>query len=411
MTSPAEEAPLSRDVLRAVLVAALGYFVDIYDLILFSVVRVKSLTSLGRSGRQLLDDGVTLLNAQMIGMLLGGVLWGVLGDRKGRISVLYASIVTYSIANIANGFVHSVGAYAALRFIAGVGLAGELGAGITLVTELMTPRMRGWGTTIVATVGLTGAVVAALVADAFDWRTAYFIGGGLGVALLLLRIRVSESGMFRKALSHDAPLGSIAQLFSPPARAVKYLSVIAVGLPIWFVVGILVTFAPEFGAALRMPALPVAGTAVLWSYVGLAIGDFSSGALSQALRSRRKVIAIFLAGTVAATAAYFLVGPMSLVAFYACCFALGLANGYWALFVSVAAESFGTNVRATVATTTPNFVRGSLVPMALAFKALKQPLGVVNAALVVGAVTMAIAVLALRNLDETYGRELDYLER
>lgn len=411
MSSPAEEAPPSRDVFRAVLVAALGYFVDIYDLILFSVVRVKSLTSLGRSGRQLLDDGVTLLNAQMIGMLLGGVLWGVLGDRKGRISVLYASIVTYSIANIANGFVHSVGAYAVLRFIAGVGLAGELGAGITLVTELMTPKMRGWGTTIVATVGLTGAVVAALVADAFDWRTAYFIGGGLGVALLLLRIRVSESGMFRKALSHDAPLGSITQLFSPPARAVKYLSVIAVGLPIWFVVGILVTFAPEFGAALRMPALPVAGTAVLWSYVGLAIGDLSSGALSQAMRSRRKVIGIFLAGTVAATAAYFLVGPTSLVAFYACCFALGLANGYWALFVSVAAESFGTNVRATVATTTPNFVRGALVPMALAFKALKQPLGVVNASLVVGAVTMALAVLALRNLDETYGREMDYLER
>ncbi len=205
--------------LRAVLVAALGYFVDIYDLILFSVVRVKSLTALGLRGQRLLDDGVTLINAQMIGMLVGGVLWGVLGDRKGRISVLYASIVTYSLANIANGFVQSVGAYAALRFIAGVGLAGELGAGITLVTELMTPRTRGWGTTIVATVGLTGAVVAALVADAFDWRTAYLIGGALGIGLLLLRIRVRESGMFQKVLTHDAPRGSLAQLFSPPARA------------------------------------------------------------------------------------------------------------------------------------------------------------------------------------------------
>lgn len=411
MSAPADDAPTSPDVLRAVLVAALGYFVDIYDLILFSVVRVKSLTALGLRGQRLLDDGVTLINAQMIGMLVGGVLWGVLGDRKGRISVLYASIVTYSLANLANGFVQSVGAYAALRFVAGVGLAGELGAGITLVTELMTPRTRGWGTTIVATVGLTGAVVAALVADAFDWRTAYFIGGALGIGLLLLRIRVRESGMFQKVLTHDAPRGSVAQLFSPPSRALKYLSVIAVGLPIWFAVGILVTFAPEFGAALHMTALPSAGTAVLWCYVGLALGDLSAGALSQTLRSRRKVVGIFLASTVFATAAYFLVGPLSRPGFYACCFGLGLANGYWALFVSIAAESFGTNVRATVATTVPNFVRGALVPMTLAFKHLRAPLGVVPAALVVGAVTVSLALLALRNLDETYGREMDYLER
>ncbi len=411
MSAPADDAPTSPDVLRAVLVAALGYFVDIYDLILFSVVRVKSLTALGLRGQRLLDDGVTLINAQMIGMLVGGVLWGVLGDRKGRISVLYASIVTYSLANLANGFVQSVGAYAALRFIAGVGLAGELGAGITLVTELMSPRTRGWGTTIVATVGLTGAVVAALVADAFDWRTAYFIGGALGIGLLLLRIRVRESGMFQKVLTHDAPRGSVAQLFSPPARALRYLSVIAVGLPIWFAVGILVTFAPEFGTALHMPALPSAGTAVLWCYVGLALGDLSAGALSQTLRSRRKVVGIFLASTVLATAAYFLLGPISRPGFYACCFGLGLANGYWALFVSIAAESFGTNVRATVATTVPNFVRGALVPMTLAFKYLRAPLGVVHAALVVGAVTVSLAFLALRNLPETFGREMDYVER
>jgi putative MFS transporter len=399
-------------VLRAVLVAALGYFVDIYDLILFSVVRVKSLTALGLRGSGLLDDGVTLINAQMIGMLVGGVLWGVLGDRKGRISVLYASIVTYSLANLANGFVQSVGAYAALRFIAGVGLAGELGAGITLVTELMSPRTRGWGTTIVATVGLTGAVVAALVADAFDWRTAYFIGGAPGHrAAAAAHPRARERDVPAGCSTHDAPRGSVAQLFSPPARALKYLSVIAVGLPIWFAVGILVTFAPEFGAALHMTALPAVGTAVLWCYVGLALGDLSAGALSQTLRSRRKVVGIFLASTVLATAAYFLLGPISRPGFYACCFGLGLANGYWALFVSIAAESFGTNVRATVATTVPNFVRGALVPMTLAFKYLRAPLGVVQAALVVGAVTVSLAFLALRNLPETYGREMDYLER
>jgi len=400
-----------QDVLRAVLIAALGYFVDIYDLILFSVVRVKSLTALGVAPARLLDEGVTLINAQMIGMLLGGVLWGVLGDRKGRLSVLYASIITYSLANIANGFVHSVGSYALLRFIAGVGLAGELGAGITLVTELMGPRTRGWGTMIIATVGLTGAVVAALVADRFDWRVAYWIGGGLGVALLLLRIRVRESGMFRRVRDAQTSRGNVLQLLSPPARALKYLSVIAVGLPIWFAVGILITFAPEFGRAMGMSALPAAGRAVLWCYVGLALGDLASGALSQLLHSRRKVVALFLVGTLAATAAYFALGGASLTAFYACCALLGLVNGYWALFVSIAAESFGTNVRATVATTAPNFVRGAVVPMTLAFKALKDATGVTVAALIVGAFALGLATLSLYNLEETFGREMDYVER
>ena len=399
------------DVLRAVVVAALGYFVDIYDLILFSVVRVKSLTALGVTPARLLDDGVTLINAQMIGMLLGGVLWGVLGDRKGRLSVLYASIVTYSLANLANGFVSSVGSYALLRFIAGVGLAGELGAGITLVTELMGPRTRGWGTMVIATVGITGAVVAALVADRFDLRTAYLIGGALGIALLLLRIRVRESGMFRKVRDAQASRGNVFQLFSPRARALKYLSVISVGLPIWFTVGVLITFAPEFGRAMGMPSLPAAGRAVLWCYVGLALGDFASGALSQLLRSRRKVVALFLVGAIAATGAYFVLGRASLTAFYACCALLGFVNGYWAVFVSIAAESFGTNVRATVATTAPNFVRGAVVPMTLGFKALKDTTGVTVAALVVGAVALGLATLSLYNLEETFGREMDYVER
>jgi len=410
--STAEDgAPASKDVLRAVLVAALGYFVDIYDLILFSVVRVKSLTALGVPASRLTDEGVALINAQMIGMLLGGVLWGVLGDRRGRLSVLYASIVTYSLANLANGFVQSVGAYAALRFIAGVGLAGELGAGITLVTELMTPRTRGWGTMIVATVGLTGAVIAARVADVFDWRVAYWVGGGLGVALLLLRIRVRESGMFRRVKDAAGARGDVRQLLAPPARLLKYLSVIAVGLPIWFTVGVLITFSPEFGAAMGMSTRPRTGDAVLWCYVGLALGDLVSGGLSQVLRSRRRVVALFLLGTLGATAAYFRLGGASLTAFYACCFALGLANGYWAVFVSIAAESFGTNLRATVATSAPNFVRGAVVPMTLAFKALKGPMGLTGAALTVGAIALALAAISLRNLDETFGREMDFVER
>lgn len=400
------------EVLRAVLVAALGYFVDIYDLILFSVVRVKSLRALGVADASLLDTGVTLINAQMVGMLIGGVLWGVLGDRRGRLSVLYASIITYSLANLANGFVQGVEAYATLRLIAGVGLAGELGAGITLVTELMGPRTRGWGTMVVATVGLTGAVVAALVADRCDWRIAYVIGGALGLALLLLRIRVRESGIFDRVKGVTGVVrGDVFQLLTPPARALRYFSVIAVGLPIWFTVGVLITFAPEFGRALGMSAMPTAGQAVLWCYVGLALGDLASGALSQVLRSRRRVVAIFLAGAALATAAYLALRGPSLAGFYAACFGLGLASGYWALFVSIAAESFGTNVRATVATTAPNFVRGAVVPMTLAFKALKTSWGVVPAAAAVGVVALALASLALRNLDETYGREMDFVER
>jgi MFS family permease len=399
-----------RNAAAAVILAALGYFVDIYDLILFSIVRVPSLKGLGVPDGQLLNQGVRLLDWQMAGMLLGGLLWGIWGDKKGRLSVLFGSIAVYSAANIANGMVHSLGMYAVLRFVAGLGLAGELGAGITLVSELMTTESRGYGTMMVAAVGIVGGVAAGLVGDFFTWRVAYFIGGGLGVALLILRFGVYESGMFDRLLKSKAKRGDFFALFSSWDRIRTYASCILLGVPIWFVVGILATYAPEFGRVLGMPVAPTGGHAVMWLYAGLAVGDFASGALSQVLRSRRAAALIFVAGTALTTVVYLNLHGAGLAAFYAVCLGLGFFSGYWAVFVTIAAEQFGTNIRATAATTVPNFVRGSLVAVSWGFQALKPSHGLLGAAGAVGAVCFGLALLALAGLRETYGKDLDYLE-
>jgi MFS family permease len=395
---------------RAVLVAALGYFVDIYDLILFSVVRRSSLMSLRVAEQRLLSEGLFLLNVQMAGMLIGGVLWGILGDKRGRVSVLYASIALYSAANLLNALVQTVPQYAALRLVAGIGLAGELGAGVTLVSEMMDKRDRGWGTMIVATVGLTGAVVAALVGDMLPWRGAYVLGGLLGVSLLVVRLKVSESQLFQRVGQRTERRGDFLLLFDP-RRLARYLSVIATALPIWFTVAILVSLSPEFAQDFSMRAMPTAGRAILWCYAGLSIGDLASGALSQALRSRRKVMALFLVLTLVSTLLFFTAARESLFAFYAICFALGFSSGYWAVFMAVAAESFGTNVRATVATTVPNFVRGAVVPMSLAFQSAKAALGLQRGALTVFAVVALLAIVAVASLDESFGRDLDFIEK
>jgi MFS transporter, putative metabolite:H+ symporter len=394
----------------SILLAALGYFVDIYDLILFSIVRVKSLKDIGVLDADLLSNGVRLLNYQMTGMLLGGILWGVLGDKKGRLSVLFGSIFMYSVANIANGMVHSIDAYAWLRLIAGVGLAGELGAGITLVSEIMPKETRGYGTMIVAGVGIFGGVAAGLIGDFFPWRTAYFIGGGMGLALLLLRVSVYESGMFQKVQQAGVSRGSFLTLFKDGKRALKYVCSILIGVPIWFVIGILVTFSPEFGKALGMPEIPNPARAVLFLYLGCALGDFLSGGLSQYFRSRKKVTFGFLAAASALIAIYLSVRGGSLFYFYTLCLILGFATGYWAIFVTMASEQFGTNIRATVTTTTPNFVRGSLVLLNYAFTAAKAQWGIIAGAGLVGAASLAVAMLALSQVEETYGKDLNYID-
>lgn len=393
-----------------VIISALGYFVDIYDLILFSIVRVPSLQSLGLTGSALFDNGVFLLNMQMAGMLLGGVLWGVWGDKKGRVSVLFGSILMYSLANIANGFVQNVETYAVLRFIAGIGLAGELGAGITLVAETLPKKTRGWGTMIIAAFGISGAVLAGFIAEHFDWRTSYFIGGGLGLLLLLLRAGAYESGLFKSVETKNVDRGHFFALFTSFDRFKRYLQCILIGLPTWFVIGILVTFSPELAAAIGVPGEVVAGRAVMMAYAGLVVGDVISGVLSQYWQSRKRVVFVFLVATVLAIGTYFYFPYSGVAQFYYACFGAGLAVGYWAIFVTVAAEQFGTNLRATVATTVPNFIRASLIPLTIGFAYLKPIVGAVDSAIIVGGICILIALVALVPMKETFGKDLDYLE-
>jgi len=393
-----------------VIVAALGYFVDIYDLVLFSIVRVPSLKALGLSGQELIDQGVFLLNMQMAGMLLGGILWGVLGDRKGRLKIMFASIALYSLANLLNGFASSLPAYAVLRFVAGVGLAGELGAGITLVSEVLHQSVRGYGTMVVASVGVSGAILANFVAKTFDWRNAFFIGGALGLLLLITRISVAESGMFRQMADATVRKGNFLSLFTSRDRFGRFLHSILIGIPSWFVVGVLITFSPEFAKALGVQGTVSAGNAVMFCYLGLVAGDLASGLLSQLLKSRRKAVLLFLIITVAAVGVYFTATGVSAATFYAICGVLGFGIGYWAIFVTIAAEQFGTNLRATVATTVPNFVRGMTVPITMLFQYFRQPLGLEKGALAVGALCLAIALFSLWRLQETFHKDLDYFE-
>ena len=397
----------------AVIVAALGYFVDIYDLILFSIVRVKSLASLGVTDpAQVTSQGLFLINMQMGGMLLGGILWGVLGDKRGRLSVLFGSILIYSLANIANGFVQTVEQYAWLRLIAGIGLAGELGAGITLVSESLPKEKRGYGTMIVATVGVSGAMLAYWVGEQLGWRNAYFVGGALGLALLVLRVSVVESGMFRQVETQTTVArGNFLSLFTNGPRLAKYLRVLLIGVPLWFVVGILITLAPEFGRALKLTGEVTAGLAVFWCYFGLVFGDFASGSLSQLWHSRNKALLLFLVFCGLMVGVYlFGIEGATPRTFYTVCFGLGLSVGFWALFVTVAAEQFGTNLRATVATTAPNFARGAVVGLVPAFKYLSGQLGFVPGAAVLGALTLVVAFWAVSTLPESYGKDLDYVE-
>jgi MFS family permease len=393
-----------------VLVSSLGYFVDIYDLILFGIVRIPSLNFLGIHGSQLIDSGVYLLNMQMGGMLIGGLIFGIWGDKKGRLSVLFASIFLYSAANFANAYVTSLHMYAILRFLAGVGLAGELGAAVTLVSETMTKEIRGYGTAMVATIGVMGAILAAVVGEETSWQTAYIVGGILGMVILILRISMFESGMYKSIKTSNVAKGQFFKLFTSKERFFKYINCILIGLPIWYVVGVLITFSPEFGKYLGVTKPIVAGKSIMFTYIGLIFGDFISGFLSQIIKSRKKAVMIFVMLTAVFIIVYLFSHNSSPAYFYSLCVILGVSIGYWAVFVTTASEQFGTNLRATVTTTVPNFIRGSVIPITIIFSLLKIPFGLVYSALIVGIISVIIAFISLYNLKETYGVDLDYIE-
>ncbi|MCW3110122.1 MAG: transporter [Segetibacter sp.] len=402
---------ITQELLRIpVIVAALGYMVDMYDLFLFSIVRVPSLKSLNVSGESLMKNGIMLLNLQMAGLLIGGIVWGILGDKKGRLSVLFGSILIYSLANIGNGFVTSVGAYAVLRFIAGFGLAGELGAGITLVTEVLPKRIRGYGATLVATMGVLGALLAYSVSYLFAWRASFFIGGALGLLLLVLRMKVFESGIFMQLKDKNVKRGDIRMLFNNKTRFIKYLTSIVIGMPIWFVIGVLITFSPEFGQAMGLDTPVDAGKAVLFAFIAQVAGNIVSGSLSQYLQNRKKVILIFMLSSAAFVLIFFLVPFRNITVLYLLCGCLGFCSGYWTLFITVAAELFGSNLRATVATTVPNFVRGTVIPLTALFVLLKNYVGTINSVLIVGLLSYALGIIALIFLEETFKKDINYVE-
>lgn len=399
----------------AVIVAALGYFVDIYDLLLFAIIRIESLSDLGLTPGEITTDGEAILQWQMWGLLLGGIIWGIMGDKKGRLSVLFGSIILYSIANIANGFVETVDQYKGIRFIAGLGLAGELGAGITLVSEITAKEKRGIATSLVAGIGLTGAVVAFIMKQNFDWRTCYFIGGGLGLLLLILRISVFESGMFHQVKKMEVQRGNFFMLVNNADRLKRYIVSILIGLPTWFVIGVLVAFSSEFGKWFGIKEAIDPGKAIMYAYAAISIGDILVGFVSQWFKSRKKALYLFFGITALFMILFFTTQwNGSAARMYWICAGLGFGTGFWAIFVTMGAEQFGTNIRATAATTIPNMVRGMLAIFILPlFQWLRgmEGVGYVNGGIYTAVIIMVITIIAIALSKETFGKDLNYVEK
>ncbi len=394
-----------------VLVAALGYFVDIYDLLLFQIVRIESLKDMGLTVAQVKSEGEFIISIQMFGLLIGGIIWGIMGDKKGRLSVLFGSIILYSVANIINGFVQTPNQYALVRFFAGIGLAGELGAGITLVSELVSKEKRGLSTSLVAGIGLTGAVVAYFISQNFDWRICYFIGGGLGFCLLLLRISVFESGMFKQVKQLSVARGNFFMFFTNKHRFKKYMLAILIGLPTWYVIGVLVAFSNDFAIAFGFSEEVLPKKSTMFAYVAIAIADVIVGFVSHWLKSRKKTLFIFYILTIISIIFYFTQQSGTAAGMYLICAALGFSTGFWAIFVTMAAEQFGTNLRATAATTVPNMVRGALPLILLLFNWLQTLTGdYITAGWITGAIVMAISLVAAWFTEETFGKDLNYVE-
>ena len=395
-----------------VIVGALGFFVDVFDLLLFNIIRKPSLKSLGLDENSIDATGEYMLNIQMIGLVIGGILWGILGDKKGRLSVLFGSILLYSIATIANGFVQDVTTYTWLRFIAGLGLAGELGASITLTSEILPKEKRGIAATIIATTGVLGTITAFYVNDFFNnWRICYFIGGGLGLLLLLMRVSIKESGMYDSLRNKSVQLGNFFMFFNKRDRFLRYIRSILIGLPVWYAIGVLVSFSNKFGKGMGIENVDP-GRAVLYQYMGLALGDLSAGFLSNIIKSRKKALFVFYSIAICFMVLYFMQHNETAQHMYWICMGLGFGSGISVLYISMSAEQFGTNLRSTATTSIPNFVRGWLVLISFLFQWIRSLNGIdfVTGGWITGIIVMLIALLAVIFTKETFGRDLDFIE-
>jgi MFS transporter, putative metabolite:H+ symporter len=407
MTQPKQNGIFS----LPVIVGALGFFVDVYDLLLFGIIRKPSLTDLGLSPEEVLHQGEIIISVQMIGLLIGGIIWGIMGDKKGRLSVLFGSILMYSLANIANGFVTTVPQYTLMRFIAGIGLAGELGASITLVSELLPKEKRGIASSIIAGFGIVGAVVAFFLKENFDWRTCYFIGGAMGLALLVLRVSIFESGLFSKLKETTIVRGNFWMLFNNRERFFRYLKCILIGVPAWYVIGVLVTFSDKFGEAFGIANIDP-GKAIMYQYSAIAFGDISVGLLSNYLKSRKQALFIFYAITIFFIVLYFLQDGGTAQGMYWICAGLGFGTGFSVVYITMSAEQFGTNLRATTAISVPNMVRGALPLIILLFKVLRDYTGsYVTGGWITGLILMSVAIFAAFSIKETFGKDLNFVEK
>nr|WP_299416701.1 MFS transporter [uncultured Emticicia sp.] len=401
---------MKRHIWLAIIASALGFFVDLYDIIILSIVRSKSLLELGVPATELLSKGVILINVQMVGMLIGGFVWGIIGDKMGRLSVLFGSIILYSSATFANAYAPNFEIYLLLRFLAGVGLAGELGAAITLVTEQMPQKYRGIGPAIIGGSGMLGAIVGAYIGGNYSWQFTYQLGGGLGFALLILRLGVLESGLFNAIKDKTSNKGNLRLLFKNKDYIIKYVSICVLGFPVWYVNGVVMTFTPEIAKAWGMTEIPSVSTVFTYYFIGLTFGDLTGGIVSQYLKSRKKAIRLYLSMYAVAAAVFFTVGNQSLTLYYGLLLFLGFCVGYSIVLLTLAAEQYGTNIRATVTTSSLNILRATVIPQTLLFGFLSPYIGIVNSAMVVGVVAILLAFWGLSNLEETFYKDLNFTE-
>ena len=399
-----------------VIVGALGFFVDIYDLLLFSIVRRSSFTELGIAESELKNIGEKIISWQMIGLTIGGILWGILGDKKGRKQVLFGSIILYSSATIANGFVTNIDQYTWLRFIAGLGLAGELGASITLTSELLPKEKRGIAAAIIATSGVLGTIAAYFVHNLSgeDWRLCYFIGGGMGIALLFLRVKGLNSRLYDAVKNANVRMGNFWMLLNNRERFFRYLKAIMIGLPVWYVIGILIGFSDEFARQFQIKNFDQP-KALMLQYVALAFGDLGAGFFSNYIKSRKKTLLIYYSILSIFIALFFILrGGGSAFYMYGLCMGLGFGSGISVLYITMSAEQFGTNLRATAAISIPNLVRGFLPLMILLFKYLRSDKvfhNYVTAAWVTGVCVVVIGFISVLKTKETFGKDMDFIEQ